>query len=110
MSNIVTLEDSNFDQVVNNLDIPIFIDLWAEWCIPCRKIAPVVAELANEYDGKMKFAKLNVDLNPDTAKRYKVMSIPMFLILQKEEVLESFIGAVPKKKFVEKIESALSKL
>ena len=109
MSEIIQLEDSNLDQEIEQSEVPLFIDLWAEWCRPCLKIAPIVEELANDYDGKMKFGKLNVDFNPNTAEKYRVMSIPMFLILHKGKVLESFIGALPKKKFVEKIESALKK-
>ena len=109
MSEIIQLEDSNLDQEIEQSEVPLFIDLWAEWCRPCLKIAPIVEELANDYDGKMKFGKLNVDFNPKTAEKYRVMSIPMFLILHKGKILESFIGALPKKKFVEKIESALKK-
>ena len=110
MSEMLTLEDGTLDQEVANSDVPIFIDLWAEWCGPCRKVAPIIKELADEYDGKMKFGKLNVDFNPETAQKYRVMSIPMFLILHKGQVLESFIGAVPRKKFVQKIESALKQI
>lgn len=110
MAEILILDDSTLDPTLEGSEVPVFIDLWAEWCMPCRKIAPVIQELADEYDGKMVFGKLNVDENPASARKYQVMSIPMFLILYKGDVLESFIGALPKGKFVEKVESALRKL
>ena len=111
MAEVITLDDSSIENAVQNANLPVFIDLWAEWCVPCRKISPVIDELADEYTGKMIFSKLNVDENLNTADRYQIMSLPQFLILNnKMEVLEKFIGAVPKQKFVEKIESALKKV
>lgn len=110
MAELVLLDDQNIDQTIKSASLPVFIDLWAEWCVPCRKVAPIIDELADEYKGKMIFSKLNIDENLKTADRYQIMSIPMFLILDnKMEILEKFIGAVPKQKFVEKIESALKK-
>lgn len=110
MAELMILDDDNMTSLVGEADIPMFIDLWAEWCMPCKRIEPVIEELAKEYHGKMRFSKLNVDENPITAKKYNIMSIPMFLIVNKNlEILESFIGAVPKKKFIDRIESALEK-
>lgn len=110
MVEILSLDDENIDTSVENAGLPVFIDLWAEWCIPCKKVEPIIKELAEEYAGKMVFSKLNIDENLKTAERYNIMSIPMFLILDnKMEILEKFIGAVPKQKFIEKIESALKK-
>jgi thioredoxin 1 len=111
MSELLHLDDSNLDQSVKNAGLPVFIDLWAEWCMPCKKVEPVIKDLANEYAGKVVFSKLNIDENPKTAERFQIMSIPMFLILDNNmKVLEQFIGAVPKQKFIDKIESALKKL
>ena len=110
MVDILTLDDGNIDDSIKNGSLPVFIDLWAEWCVPCRKVEPIIKELAEEYQGKMVFSKLNIDENLQTANKYQIMSIPMFLILNNDlTVLEKFIGAVPKHKFVEKIESALKK-
>ena len=110
MAELVLLDDQNIDQTIKSASLPVFIDLWAEWCVPCRKVSPIIDELAVEYKGKMIFSKLNIDENLKTADRYQIMSIPMFLILDNNmEILEKFIGAVPKQKFVEKIESALKK-
>ena len=110
MAEMLKLDDTNINDSVKNSNLPVFIDLWAEWCMPCKKVEPIIKELADEYDGKMVFSKLNIDENLQTADKYQIMSIPMFLILDSNmEVLEKFIGAVPKAKFVEKIESALKK-
>ena len=110
MAEILKLDDNNIEDSIKNAKLPVFIDLWAEWCVPCRKVEPIIKELADEYQGKMVFSKLNIDENLKTAEKYQIMSIPMFLILDNElGVLEKFIGAVPKQKFVEKIESALKK-
>ena len=110
MAEILTLDDSNIDDSIKNAPHPVFIDLWAEWCVPCRKVEPIIKELADEYKDKIVFSKLNIDENLQTANKYQIMSIPMFLILNNDmTVLEKFIGAVPKKKFIEKIESAIKK-
>ena len=110
MAELAKLDDNNLDDTVKQAGRPVFIDLWAEWCVPCRKVEPIIEELAEEYKDKMVFTKLNIDENLKTAERYQIMSIPMFLILDNElGVLEKFIGAVPKQKFIDKIESALKK-
>ena len=110
MAELLKLDDDNLDDKVKEAGLPVFIDLWAEWCMPCKRVEPVIKELADEYKDKMLFTKLNIDENLQTADRYQIMSIPMFLILNNEmEVLEKFIGAVPKQKFIDKIESALKK-
>lgn len=110
MADIITLNDDNLDDSIKNAGKPVFIDLWAEWCVPCRKVEPIIEELAEEYSGKVQFSKLNIDENAKTAERYQIMSIPMFLILNNDlNILEKFIGAVPKQKFIDKIESALKK-
>ena len=110
MVEILKLDDNNLDDTIKQAGVPVFIDLWAEWCIPCRKVEPIIEELAEEYDGKIVFSKLNIDENLQTAERYQIMSIPMFLILDNDmNVLKKFIGAVPKQKFVEIIEAALKK-
>ena len=76
----VTLSDATFDETVKGSDTPVVIDFWAEWCGPCKMIAPALEEIANEHAGKLQVAKLNVDDNPDTARRFDVMSIPTLLV------------------------------
>lgn len=89
--------DANFKQEVLQSDIPVLVDFYADWCGPCKMMAPVVSELAEAYAGKIKIGKLNVDENPDTAVAYKVMSIPAFLLFKDGVQVDLTAGAVPKK-------------
>jgi thioredoxin 1 len=90
---IVTLSDSTFDEAIGSSDTPVLVDFWAEWCGPCKMIAPTLAEIADEQRGKIAIAKLNVDDNPDTARRYDVMSIPTLLVFQNGEQVKRIVGA-----------------
>lgn len=99
----ITITDDNFETEVLKSELPVLIDFWAAWCGPCKMIAPIVEELAAEYDGKVKIGKLDVDDNQQTAIKYGVRSIPTVLLLQNGEVKDTIIGAVPKSVFVEKI-------
>ena len=103
----VTITDSNFETEVIKSDIPVLIDLWAEWCGPCKAIAPIIEELANEYNGKIKVGKLDVDNNQQTAIKYAVRSIPTLLVFKDGKVNDMIIGAVPKAQIVQKINAAL---
>jgi thioredoxin 1 len=96
MSNSIAFTDSNFSDEVLTSDKPVLVDFWAEWCGPCRKIGPVVEELATEYDGKAKIGKVNVDDNPEISVKYGIRSIPALLIFKNGEVVDQIIGAVPK--------------
>lgn len=99
--------DSNFDNEVINSEIPVLVDFYAEWCGPCKMMAPLVDELANEYKGKVKIGKLNVDESGEVAKKYRVMSIPTMLIIKNGEVVDQIVGAVPKQQLVSKLEAVL---
>ena len=92
-THIVTLSDSTFDESVLGSDVPVVIDFWAEWCGPCKMIAPVLEDIANEHKGKLSVAKLNVDDNPDIARRYEVLSIPTLLVFQEGELKKRLVGA-----------------
>ncbi len=104
---LVTITDDNFEEEVLKSDKPVLIDFWATWCGPCRMIAPIVEEMATEYDGKAKIGKLDVDSNQQTSIKYGVRSIPTLLIFKNGEVKETIIGAVPKANLVAKLESVL---
>ncbi|RLI41733.1 thioredoxin, partial [Candidatus Bathyarchaeota archaeon] len=84
----------NFEEFIKNAKLPILVDFWAEWCMPCKIMAPVMEELAQEYAEKAVFAKLNVDENLEVASRYNVMSIPLFIIFKEGRPVERIVGAV----------------
>lgn len=92
----VTLNDENFKQEVLESDLPVLVDFWAVWCGPCLMAAPAVEQIAEEYQGKLKVCKLNVDEAPATASAYDIMSIPTLVIFKKGKIAEKIIGALPK--------------
>jgi thioredoxin 1 len=97
--------DVNFKNEALESNIPVLVDFYADWCGPCKMVAPIVAELAEEYAGVFKIGKLNVDTEQDTAEKYRVMSIPTLLIIKNGEVVDKIVGAVPKAALVEKLEA-----
>ena len=90
---IVTLSDSTFDEEIKGSSEPVLVDFWAEWCGPCKMIAPALEEIASEQSGRIRIAKLNVDDNPDTARRFDVMSIPTLLVFQDGQPVKRLVGA-----------------
>lgn len=104
--NVSEVSDGSFDQDVLKSDIPVLVDFWAPWCGPCKSIAPILEEIAQEYQGKIKVAKLNVDDNPKTPTNYRVRGIPNLVFFKGGQVVEQIVGAVPKDQLV----TAISKM
>ncbi len=107
MSKPITISNDNFDTEVTQSDLPVLIDFWAEWCGPCKMIAPTIEEIAEEYSGKLKVGKLDVDNNSEIAAKYGIRSIPSLLIFVDGNVKDMIIGAVPKSNIVKKLESII---
>ena len=107
MAEIQQVSDSSFDGDVLKADVPVLIDFWAPWCGPCRAIAPIVEELAGEYDGKLKIVKMNVDDNPQTPAQYGVRGIPNLILFKGGEVKQQIVGAVPKAHLVKAIDDVV---
>lgn len=104
---VLEVSDQNFEDEVIKSDLPVVIDLWAPWCGPCRMVGPVIEKLAEKYDGKVKFCKLNVDENQQTAVRYSVMSIPTLLFFKDGKVADTVIGAMPEQALKPRIDALL---
>jgi len=105
MANIFTTE--NFEAEVLQSDVPVLVDFYADWCGPCKMMAPVVESMAEEFEGKLKVGKCNIDDNMELAQKYKIVSIPAFIVFKNGEAAANFIGAMSKDDFADKIEEAL---
>jgi thioredoxin 1 len=105
--NITTLTDTNFNEEVKGSDGPVLVDFWAEWCGPCKMIAPILEEIANEQGDKIKIGKLNVDDAPATAQQFQVMSIPTLILFKDGEVQKRVVGARGKGQLLEEISAFL---
>ncbi|OWZ84537.1 thioredoxin [Natranaerobius trueperi] len=107
MSKVLELTDDNFKKEVIQSGGPVLVDFWAPWCGPCKMVAPVIEDVAEEMDGKVKVCKVNVDENTDTAGEYSVMSIPTILLIKDGEVQDQVVGYLPKEDLIKKIEENL---
>jgi len=102
-SRFITLTEDNFEREVLKSEQPVLVDFWADWCAPCHRIAPAIEELAHEFDGSATIAKLNVDEEPELARRYGIRSIPSLLLFRSGEVVDRIAGVRPKRVLSEKL-------
>jgi thioredoxin 1 len=108
MGKALEVTDNTFEQEVLQSTQPVLVDFWAVWCGPCRAVAPIVEELAGEYEGRLKVMKLDVDDNPRTASAYGVQSIPTLMVFKDGKPAERIVGAVPKKVIADKLQSVMA--
>jgi thioredoxin 1 len=103
----VTVDDTNFRQEVLESELPVLVDFWAPWCGPCNMVAPVVAEIAKEYAGKIKVCKVNVDSAVATTNTFGIASIPTLMVFKQGKVVDQIVGAVPKSQIISKVAAVL---
>jgi thioredoxin 1 len=106
-TDVIHLEDSTFENEVLKSDTPVLVDFWATWCGPCKAIAPAVEEVAKEFKGKVKVAKLDIDQHQQVPQKYGIRSIPTLLVFKGGRVVDTIVGAVPKSKLVEAVKKAM---
>jgi thioredoxin 1 len=106
--NVMEISDNSFENEVLQSDLPVFVDFWAPWCGPCKAIGPIVEELANDFSGKIKFGKCNVDNNPATPTKYGIQAIPTLILFKDGQVAEKIVGMVPKAKLEEALNKVIS--
>ena len=106
--NVIELSDDNFDEEVLKASEPVLVDFWAEWCMPCRMLAPTIEELANDFAGRVKVGKLDTDANRDVSVKFGISAIPTIILFKDGEVVHKFVGVTPKQEFASELEKAVA--
>lgn len=101
MKRLGDITDSEFDKLVNESNLPVVVDFWADWCLPCHQVSPIVEDIANDYSGQIQVFKMNIDENPETPKRFGIMSIPTLLLLEGGEEKTRIVGVKTKEEITE---------
>ncbi|MAE67649.1 MAG: thioredoxin [Phycisphaeraceae bacterium] len=104
---VLELTDDNFDAEVMDSDVPVLVDFWAEWCMPCRMLAPTIDELASDFSGRVKVGKVDTDSNREVASRFEISSIPTIILFKGGQVVRKFVGVTPKQTFADELEKAV---
>ena len=107
MTDIKNLSLDNFDNEVSSSNLPVLVDFWAEWCGPCKSLGPILEEISNDLEGKLKVVKVNLDENQDLAMKYSIRSIPTLLLFKKGELIDTKVGLLPKSDLVEWLDSKI---
>jgi thioredoxin 1 len=105
---VIELTDDNFESEVVNADTPVLVDFWAEWCMPCRMIAPTIDQIAEEYQGKVKVGKVDTDANKDVSVKYGISAIPTIILFNGGEVVRKFVGITPKAEFTGELDKQVA--
>jgi thioredoxin 1 len=105
--NVIEVTDENFEQEVANADVPVLVDFWAEWCMPCKMVAPTIEELADDYAGKLKVAKADTDVCRNTAVKFGIRAIPTVILFNDGEIAKKFVGVQPKAEFKSAIDEVV---
>lgn len=108
--NLIYINKENFEREVKESNVPVIIDFWAEWCAPCKMMGPVFEELSKEYEGKLKFAKLNTEEEPELASSFNIMGIPSSLVMKDGKEVDRIVGFLPKEMLKQKIDSVLESM
>jgi thioredoxin 1 len=108
VAKVLDVTDATFEQEVLKSELPVLVDFWAEWCAPCRALAPVVKDIAASYDGRLRVVKLDVDSSPAAPARFQVRAMPTLLFFKNGQVVDSIVGAVPKQKIEAKLSTLLA--
>ncbi|MBL4700367.1 MAG: thioredoxin [Phycisphaeraceae bacterium] len=104
---VIEITDANFEQDVMNSEVPVLVDFWAEWCMPCRMLGPIIDEIANEFEGKAKVGKVDTDANREVSLKFEISAIPTVLLIKDGQIVQKFVGVNSKQEYVDALNNAI---